>query len=153
MKIKNFINLSNIKSIYTFSYKYYKMALIFMNSKNSKTFRPQRLLIPINKIDLWKKKNELYYQIVVSNIRRKIEKGHLKTIHWKISAPTWNEKTKLPDQSYQLSKMILSISLKNMTHWLMNHHKYNKIQNKITFKIKTECHLELLTHLEALKIK
>ena len=81
MKIKNFINLSNIKSIYTFSYKYYKMALIFMNSKNSKTFRPQRLLIPINKINLKKKKNELYYQIVVSNIRRKIEKGHLKTIH------------------------------------------------------------------------
>ena len=28
-----------------------------------------------------KKKNELYYQIVVSNICRKIEKGHLKTIH------------------------------------------------------------------------
>ena len=52
MKIKNFINLSNIKSIYTFSYKYYKMALIFMNSKNSKTFRLQRLLIPSNKIDL-----------------------------------------------------------------------------------------------------
>ena len=49
------------------------MINIFMNSKNSKTSDPQRLLLNLtDKIDLWRKDNLLLYQILAFAIHGKI---------------------------------------------------------------------------------
>ena len=49
------------------------MYTIFMNSKNSKTSDPHRLLLKLtNKIDLRRKINVLHYQILAFSIHGKI---------------------------------------------------------------------------------
>ena len=76
------------------------MDTIFMNSENSKTFDHHRLLLNLaDKINL--KKNDKY--IAFSNLSIyytwiNIKKSY-KNNKFKISAPTWNEKYELPDQS------------------------------------------------------
>ena len=71
-----------------------------MNSENSKTFDHHRLLLNLaDKINL--KKNDKY--IALSNLSIyytwiNIKKSY-KNNKFKISAPTWNEKYELPDQS------------------------------------------------------
>ena len=71
-----------------------------MNSENSKTFDHHRLLLNlVDKINL--KKNDKY--IAFSNLSIyytwiNIKKSY-KNNKFKISAPTWNEKYELPDQS------------------------------------------------------
>ena len=71
-----------------------------MNSENSKTFDHHRLLLNLaDKINL--KKNDKY--IAFSNLSIyytsiNIKKSY-KNNKFKISAPTWNEKYELPDQS------------------------------------------------------
>ena len=47
---------------------------------------------------------------------------------FKISAPTWNDKFELPDGSYSVS---------DIQHYLSIKRYVNKIENRITFKIKT----------------
>ena len=74
------------------------MNTTFMNFKNKKTSDCLRLLINFaDKINL--KKSDKY--VTVSNLS--MEK-YLKVIQkQQISAPTWNEKTELPDGSYSVS--------------------------------------------------
>ena len=69
---------------------------------------------------------------------------------FKISAPTWNEEFELPDGSYSISdfQVYFEYMLKKHGEKTFNPsiRKYiNKIENKITFKIKTGYYLELLT--------
>ena len=69
---------------------------------------------------------------------------------FKISAPTWNDKFELPDGSYSVSDIqdyFESISKKhNEKIDDQSIRLYvNKIENRITFKIKTGYYLELLT--------
>ena len=69
---------------------------------------------------------------------------------FKISAPTWNDKFELPDGSYSVSDIqdyFESISKKhNEKIDDPSIRLYvNKIENRITFKIKTGYYLELLT--------
>ena len=69
---------------------------------------------------------------------------------FKISGPTWNEKLKLPDGPY-----LISYIQDSFEYILKKHNEsiddqsvriyVNKIENRITFKIKTGCYLELLT--------
>ena len=75
---------------------------------------------------------------------------------FKISAPTWNEEFELPDGSYSISDIqdyfeyILkkrSESVDNTSVKIYVH----KIENRITFKIKSGYYLELLT-LETMKV-
>ena len=75
-----------------------------MNSKNSKTTDPHRLLLNLtDKIDL--KRKDKY--IALSNLSIyytwKNRKNSYKNNKYKISAPTWNEEFKLPDGSYSIS--------------------------------------------------
>ena len=76
-------------------------------------------------------------------------KKSFKNNKFKISAPTWNEKLELPDGSYYVS------DIQNyFEHIIKNHQKVtgnnpiticvNKIEHRITFKIKTGHYLELL---------
>ena len=78
---------------------------------------------------------------------------HKKLIHnnrFKISAPTWNEEFELPDGSYSISdiqgyfKYILKEHSENVNNPSIEIY-VNKIENRITFKIKSGYYLELLT--------
>ena len=46
--------------------------------------------------------NMLLYQILASAIHRKTKQPY-KNNEWKISAPAWNDKFELPDESYSVS--------------------------------------------------
>ena len=78
-----------------------KMNTIFINSKNSKTSDPHRLLFNLtDKRDL-RRKDKF---IVLSNLSiyytcRNFKKSD-KNNKFKISPPTWNEEFELPDGSY-----------------------------------------------------
>ena len=82
---------------------YRRMDTIFMNSENSKTSDPHRLLLNLpDKINL--KRSDKY--VALSNLRifytwKNIKKPY-KNNKLKISAPTWNEKFELPDGSYSV---------------------------------------------------
>ena len=60
-----------------------------MNSENSKTSDPHRLLLNLsNKINL--KRSDKYVALSYKNSK------------FKISAPTWNEEFEFPDESYSI---------------------------------------------------
>ena len=76
------------------------MNTIFMNSENSKTSDPHRLLLQLTN----SRRKEMY--IALSNLSiyytwKNIKKSY-KNNGFKISAPTWNEKFELPDGSYSM---------------------------------------------------
>ena len=67
------------------------MDTIFMNSKNSKTSDPHRLLLNLtDKIDLRKDKYIALSNISIYYTCKNIEKSY-KNNKFKISAPTWKE--------------------------------------------------------------
>ena len=82
------------------------MDTIFMNSENSKTSDPHRLLLNLaNKINL--KRNDKY--VALSNLSiyyiwKNIKRSY-KNNKFKLSAPTWNEKYELPDGWYSVSNI------------------------------------------------
>ena len=74
------------------------MNTIFMNSENSQTFDPHRLLLNLtDKIDLRKKDK----YIALSNLSIYYTWKNIKNVYqnskFKTSAPTWNQKFELPD--------------------------------------------------------
>ena len=75
-----------------------------MNSENSKTSDPRRLLLNLtDKIDLRRKDK----YIALSNLSiyytlKNIKKSYTNN-GFKISAPIWNEEFELPDESYSIS--------------------------------------------------
>ena len=80
------------------------MDTTFMNSKNSGTSDPRRLLLNLtDKINL--KRSDKY--VVLSNLSIyyiwKNIKMSCKNNEFKISATTWNEQFKLPDELYSAS--------------------------------------------------
>ena len=91
------------------------MNTIFMNSENSKTSDPHRLLLQLTDL----RRKDMY--IALSNLSiyytwKNIKKSY-KNNGFKISASAWNEKLELPDGSYSMpdiQKNILNIFLKSM---------------------------------------
>ena len=127
-----------------------RMDSIFMNSGNSKASDSHRLLHNVSdKINL--KRKEKY--VTLSNLsiyytQKNIKKSY-KNNKLKISAPTWNEEIELPDGSYSVSDMQDYFEYIIKKHETVNDHfsimvYVNKIENRITFKIKTKCYLQLL---------
>ena len=127
------------------------MNTIFMNSENSKTSDPHGLLPNlIDKINL--KRKDKY--VALSNFSiyytwKNIKKS-FKNNKFTISAPTWNEKFELPDGSYYIS------NIQDHFEYILKKHGEktvnpsiriytNKIENRITFKIKAGYYIELLT--------
>ena len=122
-----------------------------MNSENSKTSMPHVLTSKLtSKLDL--RLGEKV--IVLSNLsiyytQRNIESSYNNN-KFKISAPTWNDKFELPDGFYSVS------DIQDYFKYILNKHEeninkssvqiyVNKIENRITFKIKHGYSLELLT--------
>ena len=82
------------------------MDTIFMNSENSKTSDPHRLLLNLtDKINL--KRSDKY--VALSNLSIyytwKNIKNSCENNKFKISALTWNEEFELPDGSYSVSEI------------------------------------------------
>ena len=121
-----------------------------MNSENSKTSDLYRLLLNLlDKINL--KRTDRY--VALSNLSiyytwKNIKKSY-KNNKFKISAPTWNDEFELPDGLYSVS------DIQDYFEYILKKHGektenlsirvyINKIENRITFKIKRRYYLELL---------
>ena len=126
------------------------MDTIFMNSENSKTSDPHRLLLNFtDKIDLRRK----FKYVALSNLSiyytQKNKTKNYKNNKFKISAPTWNEEFELSDGSYSVS------DIQDNFEYILKKHEavtgnpsiriyINKIENRVTFKVKTGYYLKLL---------
>ena len=78
------------------------MDSIFMNSDNSKTSDPHRLLLNLS--DKNKNKRQICCFIKPQHLLyMKRYKEAIKNNKFKILAPTWNEELELPDGSYSVS--------------------------------------------------
>ena len=121
-----------------------------MNSENIKTSKRHVLILKLtNKLDL-----RIGEKIIaLSNLSiyytwTNIESSY-KNNKFKISAPTWNDKFELPDGSYSVS------NIQDYFEYILKKHGedidkpsvqiyVNKIENRVTFKIKNGYSLELL---------
>ena len=117
-----------------------------MNSENSKTSKPHVLILSLtDKTD----SRRCEKSIALSNLILHMEK-HKKIIHnnkFKISTPTWNDEFELPDGSY------LIWDIQDFFEYILKKHGenidnpaviyINKIEKRITFKIKTGYYFEL----------
>ena len=127
------------------------MDTIFMNSENSRTSEYHVLVLNLtDKLDLRRGQKtvalsnlSIYY--AWKNIRSSYNNNK-----FKISAPTWNEEFEFPDGSYSIS------DIQDYSEYILKKHSesvdnpsiriyVNKIENRITFKIKSEYYFELLT--------
>ena len=127
------------------------MHAIFINSGNSKTSDPHRLLLNLSdKINL--KKSDKY--VALSNLSIYYTWKNIKISYnnnkFKISTSTWNEEFELLHGSYSASY------IQDYFEYILNKHEtvadnpsikiyVNKIGHRITFKVKAGYYLELLT--------
>ena len=126
------------------------MDTIFINSENSKTSEYHVLLLNLtNKIDLRSEKT-----VASSNLSIYYTWKNMKSSYnnnkFKISAPMWSEEFELPDGSYSVSDIqdYFKYVLKKHSESVDNPSTriyVNKIENRITFKIKNGYYLKLLT--------
>ena len=123
----------------------------------SKTSEPHILILKLtDKLDL--RRGEKI--IALSNLSIYYTWKNIKSSHnnnkFKISAPTWNDKSELPHGSYSVS------NIRDYFEYIFKKHGQNidkpsvkiyvnKIENRITFKIKKGYSFELLT-LETIKL-
>ena len=123
----------------------------FMNSENSKTSESYVLILQFtDKLDL----GRVEKSIALSNLSiyypwKKIKSSYNNS-KFKISAPTWNDKFEVPHGLYSISDIqdyfeyILKKHGENIDNTSIRIY-VNKIENRISFKIKTGYYLELLT--------
>ena len=133
------------------------MDTIFMDSENSRTSEYHVLVLKLtNKLDLRRGQKT----VALSNLSIYYTWENVKSSYnnnkFKISAPTWSEEFELPDGSYSVS------DIQDYFEYILKKHSesvdnpsiriyVNKIENRITFKIKSGYYLELLT-LETMKL-
>ena len=127
------------------------METFFMNTKNSKTNKPNSFKYDlIDKLDL-KNPNK---NMVLGNLSIYYTWKNVKSTYnnnkFKISAPTWNQTFDLPDEPYNISE------IQNYIEYIIKKHETigettpiliyaNTINNRIVFNIKTGYKLELLS--------
>ena len=102
-----------------------------------------------DKIDLRRKDKYIALSNLSNYYPWKNVKNSYKNNKFKISAPTWNEEFELPYGSYSISDIQDHLEYILKKHWEMTFNPSikihtNKIENRITFKIKTGHYLELL---------
>ena len=127
------------------------MDTIFMNSENSKTSEYQVLVLKLtDKLDLRRGQKTVALSNLIIFYTWKNVKSSYNNNKFKISAPTRSEEFELPDGSYSIS------NIQDYFEYILKKHSesvdnpsirmyINKIENKITFKIKNGYFLELLT--------
>ena len=126
------------------------MDTIYVNSENSKTSEPHILIRKLtDKLDLRRGEKIIALLNLSIYYTWKNIKNSYNNNKFKISAPTWNDKFELPDGSYSVSDIqdyfeyILKKHGENIDNPSVKIY-VNKIENRITFKIKNGYSLELL---------
>ena len=122
-----------------------------MNSDNSKASKPHILKLKLtNKLDLRLREKVITLSNLSIYYTWKNIKNSYNNNKFKISAPTWNKEFTLPDGSYSVS------DIQDYFEYILKKHEennnkpsiqiyVNKIENRITLKIKDGYSLELLT--------
>ena len=122
-----------------------------MNSENSKTSEQYFVILKLtDKLDLRRGEKIIALSNLSICYTWKNIKSSYKNNKFKISAPTWNDKFELPDGSYSVS------DIQDYFEYILKKHGedidkpsvqiyVNKIENRVTFKIKNGYSLELLT--------
>ena len=128
------------------------MDTIFMNSENSKTSEYHLALVLklTDKLDLRKGQKTVALSNLSIYYTWKNVKSSYNNNKFKLSAPTWSEDFELPDGSYSISDIqdyfeyILKKHSKSVDNPSIRMY-INRVENRITFKIKSGYYLELLT--------
>ena len=127
------------------------MDTIFMNSENSRTSEYQVLVLKlVDKLDLRRGKRSVALSNRSIYYTWKNIKSPYKNNTFKISDPTWSDEFELPNGSYSIS------DIQDYFEYILKKHNenvddpsikiyVNKIENRVTFKIKNGYYLELLT--------
>ena len=127
------------------------MDTIFMNSENSKTSEHHILVLKLtDKLDLRRGQKTVALSNRSIYYTWKNIKSSYNNNKFKISAPTWSEEFELPDGSYSVS------DIQDYFEYILKKHSesvdnpsirmyINRIENRIRFKMKNGCYLELLT--------
>ena len=122
-----------------------------MDSENSRTSEYHVLVFKLtNKLDLRRGQKTVALSNLSIYYTWKNIKSSCNNNKFKISAPTWSEKFKLPDGSYSVS------DIQDYFEYILKKHSesidnpsiriyVNKIENRVTFKIKNGYYLKLLT--------
>ena len=118
-----------------------------MNPENVKMSVPHVLELRLtNKLDLRIDKKVIALSNLSIYYTWKNIKSSYNNNKFKISAPTWNDKFELPDGSYSV------LDIQDYFEYTLKKHgedidksSVNKIENRVTFKIKNGYILELLT--------
>ena len=132
------------------------MDTVFINSENSRTSEYHVLVLKlIDKLDLRNQKSVALSNLSNSDTWKNIKNSYNNN-RFKISAPTWSDEFVLPDTLYLISDIqdYFEYTLKKHNENVDNPSiriYVNKIENRITFKIKNGYYLELLT-LETMKL-
>ena len=133
------------------------MDTIFMYSENRKNFEVHVLILKLtNKLELRIGEKVIALSNLSIYYTWKNIKSSYNNNRFKISAPTWNDKFELPDGSYFVS------NIQDYFEYILKQHGenidkpsiqiyVNKIENRVTFKIKNGYSLELLTQ-ETMKL-
>ena len=126
------------------------MDTIFMNSENSRTSEYHVLVLKLtDKLDLRRGQKTVAVSNLTIYYTWKNIKSSYNNSKFKISAPTWSEEFELPDGSHSVSDIqdyfeyILKKHSESVDNPLIRIY-VNKIENRITFKIKNGYYLELL---------
>ena len=127
------------------------MDTTFMNSENGKTSEYHVLVLKVaDKLDLRRGQKTVALSNRSIYYTWKNVKSSYNNNKFKISAPTWSEEFELPDGSYSVSdiqdyfKYILKKHSESVDNPSIRMY-INRIENRITFKIKSGYYLELLT--------
>ena len=127
------------------------MDTIFMDSENSRTSEYHVLVLKLtDKLDLRRGQKTVALSNLSIYYTCKNIKSSYNNNKFKISAPTWSEEFELPDGSYSVS------DIQDYFEYILKKHSesvdnpsiriyVNKIENRITFKIKNGYYLELLS--------
>ena len=127
------------------------MDTIFMNSENSRTSEYHVLTLKLaDELDLRRGQKTVALSNLSIYYTWKNIKSSYNNNRFEISAPTWSEEFKLPEGSYSIS------DIQDYFEYILKKHSesvdnpsiriyVNRIENRITFKIKSGYYLELLT--------
>ena len=127
------------------------MDTIFMNSEKYKTPKQHILVLKLtNKVDLIIGGKIITLSTLSIYYTWKNIKSSYNNNKFKISAPTWNDKFELPDGSSSVSDIQDYLSIFKKKHGEsvdkpLEQIYVNKIENRVTFKIKNGYNFELLT--------
>ena len=128
-----------------------KMETFFMNTKNSKTNKPNRFEYDlIDKLDLKTPNKNMALDSLSIYYTWENVKSTYNNNKCKISAPTWSERFDLPDGLYNVPKIQDYIDYIIKKHGTIGETApiliyANTINNRIVFKIKTGYKLKLLS--------